>query len=102
MTGALEWLKESFTDVADDLEIEPHEDDEGIPLIAFTDDATSAMEESQFLALLKAFKIKKPANEQVRMKPPVHSWIRIAKPPPGSLSHVFTRNLKGGTTVCAY
>lgn len=66
MQNALEWLKESFSDAADDLEDDDDDNDEnGIPIVAILDCATQAMEDNDFQKLLLAFGVSKPANEQV-------------------------------------
>lgn len=65
MTEALDWLKESFSDVADDLEENPDDNDEGVPLVAILECSLNAMENENFLKLLRGFGVKEPANEQV-------------------------------------
>lgn len=66
MSEALEWIRESFSDAAEDMENDPDDTDEtGIPLVPILDCSVSAMEDTQFLELLLAMGVKKPADEQV-------------------------------------
>ncbi|KRT83701.1 hypothetical protein AMK59_3626, partial [Oryctes borbonicus] len=64
MSDALEWLRESFSDAADDIEADPETDETGIPLVPILDCSVTAMDDTQFQRLLLAFGIAKPADEQ--------------------------------------
>ncbi|KAF2880546.1 hypothetical protein ILUMI_25626 [Ignelater luminosus] len=64
MTEALEWLKESFSDVADDFEENPDDTEEGVPLVAIFEYSINAMENENFVRLLHGFGVKEPADEQ--------------------------------------
>ncbi|GJQ77730.1 putative tmeless protein [Trypoxylus dichotomus] len=64
MSDALEWLRESFSDAADDMEADPETDETGIPLVPILDCSVTAMEDTQFQRLLLAFGIARPADEQ--------------------------------------
>ncbi|CAH1127073.1 unnamed protein product [Ceutorhynchus assimilis] len=62
MRESLEWLKESLGDAIEDYETE--NDGEGIPLVPVMDYAEAAMENDEFLQLLKAFGVCPPFEEQ--------------------------------------
>lgn len=62
---ALEWIRESFSDAAEDMENDPSDDDEsGVPIVPILDCAIQAMENPLFQKLLKAFGIQRPFDEQ--------------------------------------
>lgn len=65
MSSALEWIKESIEDVVDELENDPDGDEEGVPLVPIMESAITAMENEEFLKLIRAFDIEEPADEQV-------------------------------------
>ncbi|XP_069688768.1 protein timeless homolog [Periplaneta americana] len=62
MSEALLWISSSMEEVAEDRDTE--EDEEGIPLLPLTEDAMNAMDNPQFLNLLKALSIVPPSDEQ--------------------------------------
>nr|XP_022919507.1 protein timeless homolog [Onthophagus taurus] len=65
MSDAVQWLRESFEDVAEDVEDDNLDDDDiGIPIVPILDCAISAMENLKFLELLKGFGVKEPFDEQ--------------------------------------
>lgn len=66
MSDALEWLRESFTDAAEDIDVDPETDESGIPLVPILDCSVTAMEDGRFQNVLLAFGVVKPADEQVR------------------------------------
>ncbi|KAK9703332.1 Timeless PAB domain [Popillia japonica] len=64
MSDALEWLRESFTDAAEDIDVDPETDESGIPLVPILDCSVTAMEDGRFQNVLLAFGVVKPADEQ--------------------------------------
>jgi len=73
MTEAVRWVSSSLEEVADDREADDEED--SIPLVPLSEEATIAMEDTQFLKLLTALGLCPPSDEQ-------EAYWRI----PGSLS----------------
>lgn len=66
MAEALEWLKDSFCDAAEDFnEGDGDGTGEGIPLVPIMDYAVNAMENKDFLDVLKSLGVCPPADEQV-------------------------------------
>ena len=65
MIDALEWIKESLSDVADDFDNGDDADGSGIPLVPILDCSRTAIENSQFKKLLHGLSIREPASEQV-------------------------------------
>ena len=63
MTEALRWVSSSLEEVADDREADDEED--SIPLVPLSEEATTAMENTQFLKLLTALGLYPPSGEQV-------------------------------------
>lgn len=72
MQDALEWLKDNFSDAADDVEEDDDNDENGIPLVTILDCSVEAMENSDFQKLLIAFGVSKPASEQVSVN---YVWV---------------------------
>jgi hypothetical protein len=66
MADALRWVSSSLQEVADDMEADGEE--EAVPLVPISDEALTAMENPQFLTLLKALNIVPPSDEQVRFE----------------------------------
>lgn len=64
MINALEWIKECIDDLVDDIENDPDDDDEGVPIVPIMESSVSAMENEKFLYLLRAFGFVEPADEQ--------------------------------------
>lgn len=65
MSSSLQWIEESLTEAADDLETETEPDDEAIPILPFAEADLQAMEDELFQQTLLAIGIMKPADEQV-------------------------------------
>jgi Timeless protein C terminal region. len=63
MTEAVRWVSSSLEEVADDREADDEE--ESIPLVPLSEEATAAMENTQFLKLLTALGLCPPSDEQV-------------------------------------
>lgn len=61
-TDALEWLKESFADAAEDSEM-PSEEDDGVPLLPLLEVQKEAMENDNFKKLLLALGAQPPIEE---------------------------------------
>ncbi|KAK4881785.1 hypothetical protein RN001_005104, partial [Aquatica leii] len=64
MTDALDWLKESLSDIIEDRNESSDDAEDEIPLVAIMDYSVTAMENSDFQKLLKSFQIRPPADEQ--------------------------------------
>lgn len=65
MNDALEWICESVTDMIDDLEHNPDDDEEGVPLVPIMECACNAMDDKNFLKLLRCLGFQEPSDEQV-------------------------------------
>lgn len=63
MAEAVRWVSSSLEEVADDREADDEED--SIPLVPLSEEATTAMENTQFLKLLTALGLCPPSDEQV-------------------------------------
>ena len=60
--SALPWIEESLTDAAEDMD-EPSEDPEdGVPLVPFTAEQRTAIENAEFMALLRLIGFQEPSD----------------------------------------
>lgn len=67
MAEALEWLREAFEDVAEDLQDEDVDQEDAIPLVPITGDQREAVENAEFKTLLREFGMQEPLQEMVCM-----------------------------------
>lgn len=65
MSSALEWIKECIDDLVDDMENDPDDNGEGIPIVPILESAVNAIDNDDFLKLLRAFGFQEPSDEQV-------------------------------------
>jgi len=68
---AVRWVSSSMEEAADDREVDDEED--SIPLVPLSEEATTAMENTQFLKLLTALGLCPPSDEQVCF----HIWLML-------------------------
>lgn len=67
MSDALEWIRDSFGDALEDLEVEDNDNDgqeEGVPLVPLMEHSITAMDNETFLRILRAMHVHEPADEQ--------------------------------------
>lgn len=64
---ALEWLKEAFEDVAEDLQDADVDQEDAIPLVPIMADQRAAIENAEFKTLLREFGMQEPLEEMVRI-----------------------------------
>lgn len=67
---AVRWVSSSLEEAADDREAD---DEDSIPLVPLSEEATTAMENTQFLKLLTALGLCPPSDEQVCF----HIWLML-------------------------
>lgn len=66
MSVSLEWIHQSLTEAADDLEQETDIDgNEGVPLVPIAEADILSMEDNLFQKMLVTIGLSKPADEQV-------------------------------------
>lgn len=65
MTDALEWLREAYEDVAEDLQDEDVDQEDAIPLVPIMADQREAVENESFKTLLREFGMQEPLEEMV-------------------------------------
>lgn len=65
---ALEWLREAFEDVAEDLQDEDVDQEDAIPLVPIMADQREAVENAQFKTLLREFGMQEPLQEMVSQR----------------------------------
>lgn len=96
-SDALEWLKEAFEDVSEDLQDDDVDQDDAIPLVPITADQREAMENEEFKTLLREFGMQEPLEEMVRIfRRPVDGRVSIPAQVPLLLLVISMDRQSGG------